>query len=189
MDVSPRVAAVGAVVAAVAVLIGGAWDATAYADGGASARSQTAMSAPDDSGATAQAYAQRILRALADRHTNNWVRYWRAHYACDMGAAYARRGDGLPIDRVLLTLTSAICARMDARLRRQSCRLRCRAAMSARRAWWRASRARRRAIPCSSYLGDTNNAYLIDPLGRVAHDLASSRTISPANNYYARKAA
>ena len=31
-------------------------------------------------------------------------------------AAYARRGDNPPIDRVLLTLTSAICAQLDARL-------------------------------------------------------------------------
>ena len=96
--------------AAIAVLIGGAWDAPIYADGGASARSQWAA---DE---TAQAYAQRILRVLADRHTNNWVRYWRARADCDAMAAYARRGDNPPLDRVLITLTSAICAQLDARL-------------------------------------------------------------------------
>ena len=111
----PRVVAVRAVaaLAALAVLIGGAWDATAYADGGASARSQAA--APGDGGATPQAYAQRILRILADRRANNWVRYWQARADCE-AAAYARRGDSPPLDRALIALTAAICARLEARL-------------------------------------------------------------------------
>ena len=111
---SPRVAVVCAVavMAAIAGVAGGGWDAIAYADGGASARSQAAT---DE---TAQAYTQRILRILDARHVNNWVRYWQARYACDMAAAYARRSndDKPPLDRALLTLTAPICARLDARI-------------------------------------------------------------------------
>ena len=102
-----------AVVAAVAVLIGGAWDAAAYADGGASARSQTSLSAPIPTPSALQAYAQQILRALADRHADNWIRYGQARADC---AAAAHHTPATPIDRVLLSLTAAICVQLDDRL-------------------------------------------------------------------------
>ena len=113
----PRIAAICAALAAIALAILGAIadHSPAHADGGASARSQAATSAPDDSGATPQAHAQRILRALADRHTNNWVRYWQARADCD--TADARNVPAVaPLDRVLLTLTAVLCAQLDARL-------------------------------------------------------------------------
>ncbi len=101
--------------AALAVLIAAWHPPLAHADGGSSARSQSATTAPDQTHATPQAYAQRILRALNDAHANNWVRYWQARADCDASAA-ADRAYAAPLDRVLLTLTSAICARLDDRL-------------------------------------------------------------------------
>ena len=62
----------------------------AHAAAGAFVRSQIAPLAPDDSGATIQAYAQRILLALTHDSANNWVRYWQARADCDTMAAYAR---------------------------------------------------------------------------------------------------
>ena len=60
-----------------------------------------------------QDYAQRILRALADDDTNNWVRYWQARADCQAApAAHA----AVSIDRVLLALTAALCAQLEARL-------------------------------------------------------------------------
>ena len=95
------------------MFIAAAWHPIAYADGGASVRNQAAAVAPGDSGATPQAYAQRILRALADRHTNNWARYWQARADCQAAPdAHA----AAPLDRVLLALTAAICAQLDGRL-------------------------------------------------------------------------
>ena len=110
----PRIAAVCAALAAIAVLITGAWHTPAYADGGASARGQAAMSAPDGSGAAIHAYAQRILRALFDDDANNWVRYWQARAACD--AAAARAAPAPPRSRALLALTAPICAQLAALL-------------------------------------------------------------------------
>ena len=100
--------------AALAVLITTAWQSPAHADGGSSsARIQTADTAPEDGGATAQTHAQRILRALTDRDANNWVRYWQARHAC---AALDRAAPAAPLDRALLTLTAPICAKLEARL-------------------------------------------------------------------------
>ena len=109
----PRTAALCAVLAAIIVLTAVASHPLAHADGGASARNQTAAPAPDQTPATPQAYAQRILRLLSDRHTNNWVRYWQARADCQAAPA---AHDAAPIDRVLLTLTAAICAQIDARI-------------------------------------------------------------------------
>ena len=100
--------------AVIAVLIAAAWHPPlAHADGGASARSKPSASAPYDSGATIEDYAQRILRTLADRYTNNWARYWQTRADCD---AAARDGNNAPLDRVLLGLTGMLCAQLDARL-------------------------------------------------------------------------
>ena len=93
----------------VAGVVSGGWDGVVYADGGADARKRAAA---DE---TAQGYAQRVLRALADDNTNNWVRYWRARADCD--AAAAMDGDGAaPMERVLLGLMGMLCARLEARL-------------------------------------------------------------------------
>ena len=97
-----------AALAALAVLIGGAWHSAARADGGASARNQAA--APYDSGAAIQSYAQQILHALSGRRANDSVRYRRARDACD--AALATHA--APRARVLLALTVSICAQLDA---------------------------------------------------------------------------
>ena len=113
---SPRLAALyaAAAIAAIAILTA-AWQPSAHADGGASARNQAAVPAPDQTPTTPQDYAQRILRALTDRDSNNWVRYWQARYACDSAAA--RHAPAVaPLDRVLLTLTAVLCAQLDARL-------------------------------------------------------------------------
>ena len=139
----------------------------AYAAGGASTRNQAVASTPDDSGATIEDYAQLILRALADDDTNNWVRYWQAKADCDAAAAYARHRDNQPLDRVLLTLTTAICAQLDARLGVNP------AAYS--------PRGEERTVGLlvnepgvaagytlfTSY--ENSDVFLIDPLGRVAH--------------------
>ena len=106
----PRIAAIGAALAAIVVLIGGAWHAPAYADGGASARGKPSASAPADSDATMRDYAQRILRALSDDDTNKWTRYWRAQADC----AAPRDAEGTRRYRVLIALTAAICAQLDA---------------------------------------------------------------------------
>ena len=114
-ECSSRIAALcaAAAIATIAILIAAAWQPSAHADGGASARGKPTASAPDQTPATPQAHAQRILRALSDRHANNWVRYWQARADCQ---AAPDAHDAAPLDRVLLTLTAAICAQLDARL-------------------------------------------------------------------------
>ena len=161
----PRTAAICAVaaLAAIAILIGGAiaGHSPAYADGGASARSQAVA---DE---TAQAYAQRILRILADRHANNWVRYWQARADCDAAAVYARHGDSAGIDRVLLTLTAAICARLDARL---GVNLADYLLRGEERTVGLVGSEPGAAAGYTLFTGYWNNdVFLIDPLGRVAH--------------------
>ena len=151
--------------AAIAILITAAWRAPAHADGGASARSQAAAPAPDQPIATTQAYAQQILRALSDDDTNNWVRYWQALVACD---AFASRADSAaPHSRVLLALTASICAQLDALFGVNP------AAYS--------PRGEERSVGLllnepgavagyTLFTGDwSNDVFLIDPLGRVAH--------------------
>ena len=162
----PRLAALcAAAIAALAVLIAAAWHPSlAHADGGASARNQTATSAPDESGATIRDYAQRILRSLSDRDSNNWVRYWRARADC---AAAARANDASPRSRVLLALTAALCAQLDALFGVNS-------ADHPPRGDERAGGLTLNepgAAPGYTLLvvWDAPKVYLIDPLGRVAH--------------------
>ena len=114
----PRNAALCAVaaLAALAILIAAAWHPPlAHADGGASARSQAAASAPDQSSTTIQAYTLRILRALPDDDANNWVRYWQARADCQAAAARHAHAASL-LDQALIALTAVLCAQLDARL-------------------------------------------------------------------------
>ena len=152
--------------AAIAVLIGGAWHTPAYADGGASARSQDATTAPDDSGATPQAYAQRILRALNDAHANNWVRYWQVRADCDAAAAMDREG-AAPMDRALLGLTGMVCARLDARLGVNPDAHMPRG--EERTVGLVASEPGAAAGYTLFMRRSDNDVFLLDPLGRVAH--------------------
>ena len=151
-------------ITALAILIGGAWHPPAYADGGASARDQAVASAPDESGAMIRDYTQRILRVLADRDSNNWVRYWRARADC---AAAARANDAPPRSRVLHALTAALCAQLDALFGVNPADY--------------PPRGEDRGVglllnePGAAlgytlfYLGGSEHVYLIDPLGRIAH--------------------
>ena len=162
----PRLAALcAAVLAAIALAIAVAWHATAHADGGASARSQATAPAPDDSGATTQAYAQLILRALSDDSANNWVRYWQARAACD--AITAQDASAASLDLVLLTLATAICARLDARIGVDP------AAHMPRgeeRTVGLVASEPGAAAGYTLFTGDQNqDVFLIDPLGRVVH--------------------
>ena len=157
-----------AAITAIAVLIAAAWHSPlARADGGSSARNQAATHAPDDNGATIQAHAQRILRILADRRTNNWVRYWQARYACDAAPAAAQDAPAAPIDRVLLTLTAAICARMDARLGVNPADYPPRGDEQTGGLLLNEPRAAAGYTLLS--VSRTRNVYLLDPLGRAAH--------------------
>ena len=161
-----RIAAVCAVVMAVVMgVVGWEWDGVAYADGGANAREREAEG---ESGGLIQGYARGVLRALADDGGNEWVRYWRARADCDAAADYARRGDGLPIDRVLLTLTSVICARMDARLGVNPADY---APRGEERGEGLMASEPGAAVGYTLFAlrSDTNKVYLIDPLGRAAH--------------------
>ena len=133
----------------------------AHADGGASARSQAAA---DE---TAQAHAQRILRILSDRHANNWVRYWQARYACDAAVPHDTP-DAAPLDRVLLTLTAAICARIDARLGVNPAAYPPRGEDGNEGLLLSEPGA---ALGYTLFTPDeTGYVYLIDPLGRIAHE-------------------
>ena len=110
----PRIAAICAVLAAIVIVIAAAWHPPiSHADGGSAARGNLSASAPDQPSGAIHAYAQQILRALADRHANNWIRYKQARADC---AAATRHAPAAPLDRVLLSLTAAICAQLDDRL-------------------------------------------------------------------------
>ena len=164
--------------AAIAGVTGESWRATAYADGGASARSQASASAPDK---PIRDYALRIIRALTDRDANNWVRYWQARADCQAApAAHA----AAPRSRVLLALTASICAQLDALLGVNPAAY--------------PPRGDERGVGLllnepGAALGytlfavrDDQKAYLIDPLGRVAHtwnikDNLPGRSIHHAN--------
>ena len=164
----PRTAALCAALAALAILIAAAWHPPlAHADGGASARSQATAPAPDQTPTTPQDYAQRILGVLANRHTNNWVRYWQARADCDVAAMRDAR-DAAPIDRVLLTLTAAICARIDARLGVNL------ADYPPRGKERGAGLLLNEPGAAAGYTlfspQGSDYAYLIDPLGRIAHE-------------------
>ena len=104
-----------AAIATLALSIAAWHPSIAHADSGASARSQAVATAPDESGATIQAYAQRILRAITDDSANKWVRYWQARAACD--AAPATRRDAVrhaALNAALASAAANICARLDA---------------------------------------------------------------------------
>ena len=162
----PRIAAICAALAAIALAILGAiaGHSPAHADGGASARSKASASAPNDNGATMQDYTQRILRVLADRNANNWVRYWQARADCQtVPAAH----DAAPLDRVLVALTAAICAQLDARLGVNP------AAYSPRgekRTVGLLVNEPDAAVGYTLFTGQDNSVvFLLDTLGRVAH--------------------
>ena len=183
-ECSPRLAALcaAASIAALAVLVGGAWHSPAYADGGASARNKPAASAPEDSGATMQAYAQRILRALADRHANNWVRYWQARADCDSAVA-RHAAHPAPLDRVLLTLTAAICVQLDARLGVNLADHPPRGEESADGLLLNEPDA---AAGYTLFSPDHSKyVYLIDPLGRIAHEWHLQDTLPRVNHNHA----
>ena len=162
----PRVAVVCAVavMAAIAGVAGGGWDGEVYADGGADARKQAAVSASDET--TTPDYTRRILRALADDDANKWVRYWQARYACDT-TAYARDGDNPPLDRFLLAITTSICAQLEARFGVNP------AAYSPHGEDRTVGLLLNEPGMAAGYLlftGDwSRDVFLIDPLGRVAH--------------------
>ena len=163
----PRIAAICAVAvaAAIAGAVGVGWDGVAYADGGADGRKQAMAS--DDGGVTAQGYARRILRALADDGANRWVRHWRARAACDAAAALDGEG-AAAMERVLLGLTGMACARLEARL-------------GVNPGDYLPSEGEERTVGLvasepgmaagytlfNSY--ENRDVFLIDPLGRVAH--------------------
>ena len=161
----PRIAAICAALAAIAVLITAAWHPQiVHADGGASARNQAAAAAPDDGGATMQGYAQRILRTLADRHTNYWVRYWQARAACQ---AVPDGHDAAPLDRALLALTAGICAQLDDRLGVNPADYSPRGEERTVGLLVNESDA---AVGYTLFTGQNNSVvFLLDQLGRVAH--------------------
>ena len=107
-----KAAALCAAMAIVALALAAAWHSPAYADGGASARNQTAA---DE---TIRAYTLRILRALSDDDINNWVRYWQARADCDATPVAYDASDSAhaPPARALLALTTSLCAQLDALL-------------------------------------------------------------------------
>ena len=145
--------------AALAILIA-ALPAPAYADGGASARSQAAA---DE---VTRNHALRILGVLSDRDANKWVRYWRARADCD-AAPVAHDAHDAPRARVLLALTAAVCRQLDALLGVNPADY--------------APRGEDRAVGLllnepGAAAGYTlfmtrwdNDVFLIDPLGRIAH--------------------
>ena len=164
----PRVAVACAIagVAALAGLIGAiGGGASAHADGGASARNQAVAATPAQTSAPLLAYAQRILHALTDHDTNNWVRYWQARAACD--SATAHHAAAAPLDQFLVALTARLCAQLDARLGVNPADY--------------PPRGEERTVglllnqPAAApgytlFTGPWNHdAFLLDPLGRVAH--------------------
>ena len=163
----PKIAAVCAALAlaAIAVAAGGRWDAV-YADGGADARGKPTSPAPDESGATIQAYALRILRALSDRDSNSWVRYWQARAACDAHPD-APRVNPAPRARALTALTAAICAQLDALLGVNPADYPPRA--KERRAGLLLNEPEAMRGYTLFVVEHARDVYLIDPLGRIAH--------------------
>ena len=162
-------------IAALALLISAAWHPPlAHADGGASARNKPAASAPHDSGATTQAHAQRILRALADRDSNNWARYWQARAACDAAPA----NHAPPRSRALLALTASLCAQLDALFGVNP------AAHMPRgedRTVGLLLNEPGAALGYTLFTGSRNSdVFLLDPLGRVAHSWHIDTTLSHA---------
>ena len=181
----PRTAALCAALAALAILIAPPWHPPAHADGGAaSARSQAAAPAPDDSGDALKEYALRILRLVTDHHANNWVRYWQAGAACHAPPPADRDADAPPRARALRALTAAMCAQLDALFGVNP------AAYPPRGAAAPAGLLLNEPGAAPGYtlfsVASTKNIYLLDPLGRVAHewhlqDKPRGKAISHAN--------
>ena len=179
MNVFMRSAALCAAIAALAVLIGGAWRAPAHADGGSSPAPQpTAVHAPGDSGAAIQARAQRILRILSDLHSNNWARYWQARAHCAAADAYAPTARAAPLNRFLLALTDSLCGQLETILGVNP------ADHSPRgedRTVGLLLNEPGAAAGYTLFTGYRNaDVFLIDPLGRVAHAWHLDRLISHA---------
>ena len=158
-----RAARIAAAVLIALALALAAWREPAHADGGASDRSQAA--APDAGDAAIRAHALRILRALSDHDSNNWVRYWQARATCD--TAPAQNAPAAPVDRALTALTAAMCAQLDA-------------LFGVNPAAYSPSGEERSvglllnepgaALGYTLFTGHWNNdVFLLDPLGRVAH--------------------
>ncbi len=176
-----RLAPIGAALAALAILIAAAWHPPiAHADGGSPpARSQT--SAPDDSDATIRAQSLQILRALIDRDSNNWARYWQARHACDASPAAdhaaAQIAAAAPRSRALLALTASICARLHALLGVNP-------ADHPPRGDEQGGLLLNEPAAAVGYtlftpVDDGNQkVYLIDPLGRLAHKWRLDETLS-----------
>ena len=163
----PRTAALCAAAAFVALAVAiAAWHSPAHADGGASARNQTATSAPDQTPTAIRAHALRILRALSDDNANNWVRYWQTRATCDASPA-AQDALALPVDRALIALTASLCAQLDALLGVNP------AAYSPRgenRTVGLLINEPGAAPGYTLFTGEWNHdVFLLDPLGRVAH--------------------
>ena len=154
-------------IAAIALAIAAWHPPLAHADGGASTRNQTATPAPNDSPATIQAYALRLLRILTNHNANNWARYWQARHACDIAAAYDWNGDNPPRARALLALNASLCAQLDALLGVNP------AAHPPRGNERGAGLMLNEPDAMRGYtlfvVRVTQKIYLIDPLGRVAH--------------------
>ena len=162
-ECSPRTAALraaAALVALVLVALAPAWRAPAHADGGA----------PDDSGNPIHAYILPILRALTDLDSNNWIRYWQARAACQ--AAATRAAHGAPastrLDRALTALTANICARLEARLGVNPADYPPRGDDQTEGLLLNEP-ATAAGYTLFTLMGD-GKVYLIDPLGRIAHE-------------------
>ena len=153
-----------AAIAALSIAVAAAWHPPlAHADGGASTRGKPSASAPDDSGATIQALARRILRAITDRRANNWVRYWQARAACDAAPDHSAP----PRARALTAFTASLCAQLNALLNVNPA-----AHMPRReeRAVGLLINEPDAAPGYTLFTGEWNNdVFLLDPLGRVAH--------------------
>ena len=142
-----------------------------------SARNQTATSAPDQTPATPQAHAQRILRVLADDSANKWVRYWQARAVCDAAVAHDAT-DGAPVDRVLIALTDALCAQLDARLGVNPAEY---SPRGEERTIGLLINEPDAAVGYTLFTGSYSDVvFLLDPLGRVAHSWRMAEPVSHA---------
>ena len=180
---TPTLCAAAAIVAIALAILGAITD-PAHADGGASARRQTAaIPAPNDNGATIRAYTLRILRALTDRNSNNWVRYWQARAACAAAATRAA-GHAPPRARALTSFTTAICAQLHALLGVNP------AAHTPRdddRAAGLMINEPGAALGYTLFCPrHSQYIYLIDPLGRVAHTWNLKDNLPGRTSYHAK---
>ncbi len=169
----PRIAVVCAVAvaAAIAGAVGGGWDGVVYADGGSDERGKAAAVAADDGGESIRDYALRMLRARAGTGTGGWARYWRMRAECEAAvAAYARdagAGDASALDRALVGVIGALCGQLGARLGTDP------ADYPPRGGERGVGLMMNEPGAAAGYtlftVMDNRKAYLLDPLGRVAH--------------------